>query len=61
MLIDKAYKVLTEAQKGNKVSEACYNDWAKKNKLPLFPNPEYEKVKDYDTFYNVAYYYIFGD
>ena len=61
MLIDKAYKVLVEARKGNKLSAACYNDWAMANKLPLCDSPEYEKVKEYGDFYNVCYYYIFGD
>lgn len=61
MLIDKAYKVLLEARKGNRVSASCYNDWAMSNKMPLCDSPEYDKVNTYEDFYGVCYYYIFGD
>jgi len=62
MLIDNAYKVLVLAKAGNAVSAACFNDWVAQNKpMPLFPHPDYDAVKSYDDFYNICYYYIFGD
>lgn len=61
MLIDNAYKVLLNARSGNSVSAACYNDWAAKNKMPTSDSPEYDTVKSYEDFYNLCYYYIFGD
>lgn len=61
MLIDEAYKVLVNAKAGNGVSATVYNDWAEKNKLPLLPDPEYDKVNTYEDFYNLTYYYWFGD
>jgi hypothetical protein len=61
MLIDNAYKVLVLAKSGNTLSAACFNDWAKVNSMPTFPHPDYDKVKTYTDFYNVCYYYIFGD
>ncbi len=61
MLIDKAYKVLVEARNGNKLSAACFDDWATGNKMPPHDSPEYDKMKDYGDFYNICYYYIFGD
>ena len=62
MLIDDAYKVLMLAKGGNAVSVACFNDWVNKNKgMPLFPHADYDAVKNYDDFYSVCYYYIFGD
>lgn len=61
MLIDNAYKVLVLAKSGNMLSAACFNDWAKDNSMPAFPHPDYEAVRTYEDFYNVCYYYIFGD
>ncbi len=61
MLIDEAYKVLLLAQAGNMLSAACFNDWAAINKMPPLPHPDYDAVKNFDDFYNVCYYYIFGD
>ena len=60
MLVDRAYKVLVEARKGNKLSAACYDDWSEKNGMPPHDSPEYDKVHSYEDFYSVAYYFIFG-
>ena len=61
MLIDNAFKVLLEARRGNRLSAACFDDWADVNKMPLSNSPEYETVKTSEDFYQVCYYHTFGD
>ncbi len=61
MNIEEAYKVLVNAKSGNSLSSACFDDWSKKNRMPAHNSPEYDKVKSYDDFYSVAYYFIFGN
>jgi hypothetical protein len=61
MLIDEAWKVLQQAKAGNSVSATVYNLWAETKKMPPLENSEYDTVLTYDDFYNVCYYYMFGD
>jgi hypothetical protein len=61
LLLPDAFKVLMLAKAGNAVSATAFNVWAESNKLPLLPNDEYDAVNDYKDFYNLAYYYIFGN
>ena len=61
ILLPDAFKMLMLAKAGNEVSATAYNMWSAENGLPLLPNDEYDAVMTYNDFYNVAYYYIFGN
>ena len=61
LLLPDAFKVLMLAKEGNEVSATAFNVWAETNGLPVLPDPEYDYVKNYNDFYNVCYYYIFGN
>lgn len=61
MLIDDAWKVLEEAKDGNQVSVTVYNEWAQTQGMPTLPHTEYDKVKTYDDFYNLVFYFTMSD
>lgn len=60
MLIDVAWRTLQCAREGNKISINHFNGWAASNNMPLYPNSEYDNIKDYEGFYQLCYYHIFG-
>ena len=60
-LLPDAFKLLMLVKRGNRISEDVYNQYAVKNRMPKFPNPEYDKINTLDEFYNLVYYYTMGD